>query len=62
MKAFSANRTSLARQYGLNIKTFIKICDQFPEIKFDKKRRTLTPREVRTIYDCLGEPEEFQKP
>ncbi len=56
MKAETATKTELARRYKVNYSTFTKWLKRVPDLKMDSKNRLLTPKQVRIIYDHLGEP------
>jgi hypothetical protein len=56
MKAEAATKTQLAKQYKVHYNTFIKWLQLIPDFKVNPNQRTLTPKQVETIYNHLGEP------
>jgi hypothetical protein len=48
-------RTQLASYYGVCLVTFNKMLVKVPEFIFDKSSRILTPKEVVTIINHLGD-------
>jgi hypothetical protein len=56
MKASASNLTKLALLYQVHVNTLKKWLKDCPELNLDKRRRTLTPKQVKAIYDLLGEP------
>lgn len=49
-------RTQLASYYGVCLATFNKMISKVPEFTFNKSARLLTPKEVITIVNHLGDP------
>ena len=56
MKAVSATKGQLAKQYNVHYNTFIKWIKKIPELNLSSQQRVLTPKQVETIYKHLGEP------
>jgi predicted transcriptional regulator len=56
MKAETATKTQLAKQYKVNYNTFIKWLKMIPELGLTPNQRVLTPKQVQAIYNHLGEP------
>ena len=56
MKAETATKTQLAKQYKVHYTTFIKWLKMIPDLELDVKLRILTPKQVQIIYNHLGEP------
>ncbi len=49
-------RTQLATFYGVCLVTFNKLLLKVPNFSFDKSSRMLTPKEIETIINHLGDP------
>ena len=49
-------RTQLATFYGVCLVTFNKMLVKIPNFTFDKSSRILTPKEIDTIINHLGDP------
>lgn len=56
MKTQVTTMGKLARDYGVHIATLKKWISKYPEIRIEKGRRTLTPKEVAAIFEKIGEP------
>jgi DNA-binding transcriptional regulator YiaG len=56
MKAVTASKSELANQYGISVRTLAKWLENIPELVIDKNVRLLTPKQVKLIYEKLGEP------
>ena len=52
----TATKTELAAKYGVCYTTFINWLKKIDELKLNPKQRILTPKELKIIYDNLGEP------
>lgn len=50
-------RTQLASYYGVCLATFNKMLVKVSDFTFDKSSRILTPREIDTIIEHLGNPD-----
>ena len=49
-------RTQLANYYGVCLVTFNKLLVKVPNFEFNKSSRILTPKEIETIINHLGDP------
>ena len=56
MKAETATKTQLAKQYKVHYNTFIKWLKMIPDLELSSKQRLLTPKQVKIIYNHLGDP------
>jgi transposase len=50
------NKKELAALYGVSVKTFNKWIEPFKDKIGKMQGRMYTPKQVRVIFDCLGEP------
>lgn len=50
-------RTQLSSFYGVCLATFNKMLVKIPNFTFDKSSRILTPKEIDTIIEHLGDPD-----
>lgn len=48
--------TQMALRYKVCLKTFNKMLAIIPELNFDKSIRAISPKQVSTIFEHLGEP------
>jgi site-specific recombinase XerC len=58
MKPIATTISVLACRYGVTTRTLKNWLVDYPEIKLNKNRRILTPKQVKEIYKRLGDPEE----
>ena len=56
MKTTTTTLSKLARDYNVHVITLKKWLADYPELKLNKSRRTLTPKQVQDIYKLIGEP------
>lgn len=54
------NRTQLAQYYGIHLATLQIWLADIPGLELRKGQRIFTPRQLRLIYEHLGEPDENQ--
>lgn len=52
----ATTKKALAARYNVSYPTFLKWLLLIPELKKIKNRRLLTPKEIKIIYDEIGEP------
>jgi hypothetical protein len=52
----SMNRTQIAQKYQVCLPTLNKMLAKIPDFILDKTLRILTPKQVRLIFEHLGEP------
>lgn len=50
------NKTTLAGLYGVSVETFTKWIAPFADLIGPVIGRIFTPKQVKVIFDCLGEP------
>lgn len=51
-----ATRSQLAKRYGVSIETFKKWLNMIPNLDLCPTNRVLTPKQVGSIIEHLGEP------
>jgi hypothetical protein len=56
IKPKAMNKTTLARLYNVHIDTFTKWIEPFADKIGTVTGRIFTPKQVETIFECLGEP------
>jgi abortive infection bacteriophage resistance protein len=49
-------KKELSIKYGVSYNTFMKWLKNIPELNISKDRRLLTPKQIETIYEMLGQP------
>jgi hypothetical protein len=49
-------KKELSIKYGVSYNTFMKWIKNIPELNISKDRRLLTPKQIDTIYEMLGQP------
>jgi hypothetical protein len=49
--------TQIAEEYGVSLSTIIRWIEPIKDQVYIKNRKLLLPRQYKTIYDFLGEPE-----
>ena len=52
----SMTRTQIAQRYEVCLPTLNKMLAKIPDFILDKTSRILTPKQVRLIFEHLGEP------
>jgi len=56
MNISTKTRTQLAKEYKVDYSTFISWLNDIDELKLHPKRRLLTPKQVKLVYEHLGDP------
>ncbi len=56
MKPKASTKTELAKMYKVHYDTFAKWLKSVPELNLLPTQRVLTPKQVKKIFDHLGEP------
>lgn len=56
MKIKATTRTAMASLYEVSLVTFNKWLMEIEDLKFDPKKRILSPKQVQIIIDKLGDP------
>jgi len=57
MNVTTKTRTQLAKEYKVDYSTFNTWLNDIDELKLNPKRRLLTPKQVKMIYEHLGIPD-----
>ena len=56
MESKIITKKELSIKYGVSYNTFMKWIKNIPELNISKDRRLLTPKQIDTIYEMLGQP------
>lgn len=52
------NKSSIAKYYGVSLKTLNVWLENTPDLYLEKGQRVLTPRQIKILKDHLGDPTE----